>query len=109
MGHEHACDQPYWDQSSRVELQLTARLRRINHGIQTCYEFAEDVGGLDRSVYFGRPKDLYHLARLSCWFRAAAACVPRLSLAAPQDHFQGHLANVYPELLVRDEPGLLQA
>jgi hypothetical protein len=24
------------------------------------YEFAEDVGGLDRSMYFGYPKDLYH-------------------------------------------------
>lgn len=24
------------------------------------YEFAEDVGGLDRSHYFGYPKDLYH-------------------------------------------------
>jgi hypothetical protein len=33
---------------------------RYNHGLQTMYEFAEDVGGLDRSRYFGYPKDLYH-------------------------------------------------
>ena len=31
------------------------------HGIQTCYEFAYDVGGLDPSMYFGFRKDLYHL------------------------------------------------
>ena len=36
----------------------------------------QDIGGLDRSVYFGRRKDLYHF-----------------------DHFMGHFQNVYPELL----------
>lgn len=35
-------------------------MSRYNHGIQTMYEFAEDVGGLDRSRYFGYSKDLYH-------------------------------------------------
>ena len=37
----------------------------------------QDIGGLDRSVYFGRLKDLYHM-----------------------DHFAGHFLNVFPELLV---------
>lgn len=31
------------------------------HGIQLCYEFGLDIGGMDPSVYFGFPKDLYHL------------------------------------------------
>ncbi len=33
---------------------------RPNHGIQTMYEFGEDIGGLDPSLYFGFKKDLYH-------------------------------------------------
>lgn len=36
------------------------------------YEFAEDVGGLERSRYFGYSKDLYHF-----------------------DHFMGEFANKY--------------
>jgi len=31
------------------------------HGIQLCYEFGFDIGGMDPSMYFGFPKDLYHL------------------------------------------------
>jgi hypothetical protein len=31
------------------------------HGIQLCYEFGLDIGGMDPSMYFGFPKDLYHL------------------------------------------------
>lgn len=34
---------------------------RMNHGIQTAYEFAADAGGMERSRYFGFSKDLYHL------------------------------------------------
>lgn len=33
---------------------------RPNHGLQTAYEFGEDIGGLERSRYFGYSKDLYH-------------------------------------------------
>jgi len=33
---------------------------RPNHGIQTAYEFGEDIGGMERSRYFGYSKDLYH-------------------------------------------------
>jgi hypothetical protein len=40
------------------------------------YEHAWDVGGIDRSSYFGSPEDLYH-----------------------QDHFMGKFANRLPELL----------
>lgn len=47
-----------------VAAQLDALARNDepwgNHGIKTAYAFAFDVGGLDPSVYFGRPKDLYH-------------------------------------------------
>ena len=32
----------------------------LNHGIQTAYAFALDVGGMDPSTYFGVPTDLYH-------------------------------------------------
>ena len=32
----------------------------MNHGIQTMYEFAADVGEMERSWYFGFSKDLYH-------------------------------------------------
>ena len=39
----------------------------------------QDIGGMERSVYFGRRKDLYHF-----------------------DHFMGHFQNVYPELLTAD-------
>lgn len=35
-------------------------LYRPNHGLQTMYEFGEDIGGLDPSFYFGFRKDLYH-------------------------------------------------
>ena len=35
-----------------------------NHGIQTFYEYGLDIGGMDRSLYFGKPgKDLYHMVR----------------------------------------------
>lgn len=33
---------------------------RPNHGIQTAYEFGYDIGGMERSRYFGYSKDLYH-------------------------------------------------
>ena len=33
---------------------------RPNHGLQTAYEYGLDIGGMDRSKYFGYPKDLYH-------------------------------------------------
>lgn len=38
----------------------TLTVHRPNHGLQTAYEFGEDIGGLDPSVYFGFRKDLYH-------------------------------------------------
>lgn len=31
------------------------------HGIQLCYEFGVEIGGMEASMYFGFPKDLYHL------------------------------------------------
>ncbi|KAH7622029.1 hypothetical protein Ndes2526B_g02854 [Nannochloris sp. 'desiccata'] len=46
------------------------------HGIQLCYEFGLDIGGMDPSVYFGFPKDLYHL-----------------------DHFMGQFQNYLPEMM----------
>jgi len=33
---------------------------RPNHGIQTAYEFGLDIGGMERSNYFGLRRDLYH-------------------------------------------------
>jgi len=47
-----------------------------NHGLQTAYKYGLDVGGMERSHYFGFSKDLYHF-----------------------DHFMGHFAGVFPELL----------
>jgi hypothetical protein len=47
-----------------------------NHGIQTAYEFGYDVGGLDPSMYFAYPTDLYHL-----------------------DHFMGKFQNRFPDLV----------
>eukprot|EP00892_Ulva_mutabilis_P009887 jgi/Ulvmu1/7270/UM035_0058.1 len=47
-----------------------------NHGIFTMYEFALDVGGLERSRYFGYSKDLYHL-----------------------DHFAGEFANKFEDII----------
>lgn len=47
-----------------------------NHGIQLAYEFGYDVGGLDPSMYFGYPSDLYHL-----------------------DHFMGKFQNKLPDLV----------
>ena len=38
----------------------SAARRRPNHGIQTMYEFGWDIGGMERSRYFGYSKDLYH-------------------------------------------------
>ncbi|MEW5301660.1 MAG: hypothetical protein WDW36_004506 [Sanguina aurantia] len=32
----------------------------LNHGIQTAYEFGNDTGGMERSVYSGKLADLYH-------------------------------------------------
>ena len=46
------------------------------HGIHTAYEFGFDIGGLDPSMYFSFPKDLYHL-----------------------DHFMGMFQNNLPELV----------
>jgi hypothetical protein len=46
------------------------------HGIQLCYEFGLDIGGMDPSLYFGFPKDLYHL-----------------------DHFMGQFQNYLPEMM----------
>ena len=49
---------------------------RYNHGIQVMYEFGEDVGGLDRSRYFGYGKDLYHF-----------------------DHFMGEFSNKFKDII----------
>lgn len=47
--------------SERTCVSVTITLAcRPKHGLQTMYEWAEDVGGLDRSRYFGRSLDLYH-------------------------------------------------
>jgi hypothetical protein len=47
-----------------------------SHGIHLAYEFGYDIGGMDPSMYFGFPKDLYHL-----------------------DHFGGFFQNKLPELV----------
>ncbi|KAK9812288.1 hypothetical protein WJX73_010026 [Symbiochloris irregularis] len=46
-----------------------------NHGIQTMYEYGLDIGGMERSRYFGMSKDLYHF-----------------------DHFLGQFQNSFPDL-----------
>ena len=46
------------------------------HGIQLAYAWGLDIGGLDPSMYFGFPKDLYH-----------------------EDHYRGQFANQLPELI----------
>lgn len=50
------------EESVRVQLDSLSKNDEPwpNHGLQTMYEFGLDVGGLDRSMYFGFPKDLYH-------------------------------------------------
>ena len=45
---------------------------RPNHGLQTAYEFGEDIGGMERSRYFGYSKDLYHFDHFMGMI--AAAC-----------------------------------
>ncbi|PSC72079.1 glucuronoxylan 4-O-methyltransferase 1-like [Micractinium conductrix] len=66
------------EQAVRVQLDALAANNQPwpQHGIQTAYEWAVDVGGLDPSLYFGFPKDLYHF-----------------------DHFLGMFANKLPELV----------
>lgn len=63
-----------------VSVQLSALQESnepwANHGIQTAYEFGYDVGGLDPSMYFAYPTDLYHL-----------------------DHFMGKFQNRFPDLV----------
>ena len=71
---------PSLDAIETVRVQLSA-LERCNdpwpnHGIQLAYEFGYDVGGLDPSMYFGYPSDLYHL-----------------------DHFMGKFQNKLPDLV----------
>lgn len=50
-----------------------------NHGVQTAYEFAHDVGGMDPSLYFGIPKDLYHFDHFM------GACFPVSFFACQRD------------------------
>ncbi|CAL8471485.1 g11027 [Coccomyxa elongata] len=50
-----------------------------NHGIQTMYEFGWDIGGMERSRYFGYSKDLYHF-----------------------DHFLGQFRNAFGDLVDAD-------
>ena len=79
-------DQPMVLPSPRFTAQETVRVQLqalkdchepwANHGIQLAYEFGYDIGGLDPSMYFGYPKDLYH-----------------------QDHFMGQFGNQFPEML----------
>jgi hypothetical protein len=71
---------PSLDAIETVKVQLNA-LQNCNdpwpnHGIQLAYEFGYDVGGLDPSMYFGYPSDLYHL-----------------------DHFMGKFQNKLPDLV----------
>lgn len=71
---------PSFDPPETVRIQLKA-LQDCNepwpnHGIQLAYEFGYDVGGLDPSMYFGYPSDLYHL-----------------------DHFMGKFQNKLPDLV----------
>lgn len=49
--HQSQDDQGHFD---------VAAACRPNHGIQTMYEFGWDIGGMERSRYFGYSKDLYH-------------------------------------------------
>ena len=65
------CDQPLVlpspqfsaEEAVRVQLDALANSDQpwASHGIQLCYEFGVDIGGMDPSYYFGFPKDLYHL------------------------------------------------
>lgn len=71
---------PSFDPVETVRVQLQA-LQDCNepwpnHGIQLAYEFGYDVGGLDPSMYFAYPTDLYHL-----------------------DHFMGKFQNKFPDLV----------
>ncbi|KAK9818881.1 hypothetical protein WJX74_007479 [Apatococcus lobatus] len=63
-----------------VQVQLEALQNNDHpwpsHGVQTMYEFGEDIGGMERSRYFGYSKDLYH-----------------------RDHFDGQFLNEFPDLI----------
>ena len=50
------------EQAVRVQLDALAVCDDPwpSHGIQTAYQFGLDIGGMDPSMYFGFPKDLYH-------------------------------------------------
>jgi hypothetical protein len=56
---------PSFDCIKAVEVQLASLQDPNNpwpnHGTQMAYNFAYDVGGLDPSMYFGFPSDLYVL------------------------------------------------
>ena len=79
-----------FDAAQTVSVQLDALQKPDepwpNHGIQLAYEFGYDIGGLDRSMYFGFPKDLYHL-----------------------DHFMGQFANQLGHLVGLTEYTILDA
>eukprot|EP00887_Chlorella_sp_A99_P005826 scaffold1.g5826.t1 len=66
------------EEAVRVQLDALAQNDApwANHGLQTAYEWALDVGGLDPSHYFGFRKDLYHF-----------------------DHFMGMFQSRLPELV----------
>jgi len=55
---------PSFTPEEAVRVQLDALKSNdepwTNHGIQTAYEFSEDAGSMERSMYFGFSKDLYH-------------------------------------------------
>ena len=54
--------------------------RRPNHGIQTAYEFGLDIGGMERSKYFGLLRDLYHFDHFMGKYLPPACSQPNGSL-----------------------------
>lgn len=87
---------------------------RPNHGLQTMYEFGEDIGGMERSRYFGFSKDLYHFDH----FMVSRACLFGYFLLRHYfmcsangcgDFLQGQFQNAFPELINADSYELGQS
>ena len=89
-----------------VNTQLTALMHCDEpwpgHGIQLAYEWGLDIGGMDPSLYFGFPKDLYHEDhfRVSFTTRVASHARTLMGPTALQCRLlQGQFSNQLPELL----------
>eukprot|EP00955_Chlamydomonas_euryale_P097402 365072-Chlamydomonas_euryale.AAC.20 len=86
--------------SAAAALQLNAmrenNVPRMNHGVQTLYEYAVDAGSMERSRYFGFSSDMYHfdhfmgkalwnfsdfIDRWGDWAAAPLAALPTLAFS----------------------------